>query len=324
MVEIIEIKIGASKILSFKKQFLQGDKKMLAPIVEIFCEIDDFCKQFKQWQNGRILPNPDRQRQRECNLAASEVMTIVVLFHLSHYRTFKDFYIDSILCGDLRMYFPRAVSYNRFVELQHSVIILLVAYLLAKQGEETGLYYVDSTPLKICNNRRIYRNKVFRGIAERGKHSMGWFFGFKLHLVINHKGELMSFCFTKGNVDDRKTLLFLFQKLKGIAAGDKGYICKKEAVVLESNGLKLITKVRKNMKEKALSILEKHLLSKRGIVETVIDQLKSLCQIEHTRHRSPLNFISNFTAALAAYVLRPRKPTVRLNLLRCEHLLTSN
>ena len=297
---------------------------MLAPIVEIFCEIDDFCKQFKQKQNCKVLPNPNRVRQRECCLAISEIMTIVVLFHLSHYRTFKDFYIGSVIYGDLHRYFPRAVSYNRFVELQSSVIMLLVMYLLAKKGKETGMYYVDSTPLKVCNNRRIYRNKVFRGIAERGKHSMGWFFGFKLHLVINHKGELMSFCFTKGNVDDRKTLLFLLKNLKGIVAGDKGYICKKEAAVLEDRGIRLVTKVRKNMKEKALSILEKHLLSKRGIVETVIDQLKSLCQVEHTRHRSPLNFISNFLAALAAYVLRPRKPTVRLNLLQHEYLLMSN
>jgi len=225
---------------------------MLAPIVEIFCEIDDFCKKNKQWMNGKILPNPKRLRCRECSMAASEIMTIILLFHLSHYRTFKDFYVGSILCGELRRYFPRAVSYNRFVELQHSVIIILVAYLLGKKGEESGMYYVDSTPLKVCNNRRIYRNKVFRWIAERGKHSMGWFFGFKLHLVINHKGELMSFCLTRGNVDDRKTLLFLLKKLKGIVAGDKGYICKKEAAILESNGLKLITKVRKNMKEKTL------------------------------------------------------------------------
>lgn len=297
---------------------------MLAPIVEIFCEIDDFCKHFKHWENGRTLPLANRQRQRSCSMAVSEIMTIVILFHLSHYRTFKDFYVGSVLCGELRRYFPKAVSYNRFVELQRAVIIVLVAYLLSKKGEATGKYYVDSTPLKVCNNRRIYRNKVFKWFAERGKHSMGWFFGFKLHLVINHKGELMSFCLTKGNVDDRKTLLTLLKGLKGIVAGDKGYICKKETSVLEKQGLRLVTKVRRNMKEKALTVLEKHLLSKRGIVETVIDQLKAICQIEHTRHRSPLNFISNFLAALVAYVLRPRKPTVRLNSLQNEVLLTSN
>jgi hypothetical protein len=298
---------------------------MLAPIVEIFCEIDDYCKQFEQRQHEKILPNPNRIRRKECRLAISEIMTIVVLFHLSHYRTFKDFYVGNILCGELRRYFPNAVSYNRFVELQKSVTMFLVLYLLTKRGEETGMYYVDSTPLKVCNNRRIYRNKVFRNLAERGKHSMGWFFGFKLHLVINHKGELMSFCFTKGNVDDRKTILFLLKKLKGIVAGDKGYICKKEKIILEKQGLRLITKVRKNMKEKALSMLEKYILSKRGVVETVIEQLKAICQIEHTRHRSPLNFICNFLAALTAYVLRPRKPMVRLNVLQPhQQLLMSN
>ena len=286
---------------------------MLAPIVEIFCEIDDFCKCFFKNQSNKILPNPTRTRNRECKMTISEIMTIVVLFHLSHYRTFKDFYNECLLIN-MSKYFPKFVSYNRFVELQASVIIPLMAYLLARKGEETGLYFVDSTPIKVCNNRRIYGHKVFKGLAERGKHSMGWFFGFKLHLVINHKGELISFCFTKGNVDDRKVLEKLLKNLHGLVAGDKGYISKEKAEKLDAQGLKLLTRVKKNMKEKVFTLFEKFFLSKRGIVETVIDQLKSICQIEHTRHRSPFNFMSNLLAALAAYVLRPRKPSLKFDL----------
>ena len=194
---------------------------MLAPIVEIFCEIDDFCKQFFQKQAINILPNPKRKRRIQCRMCISEIMTIVVLFHLSYYRTFKDFYHECVI-RYLRSYFSNLVSYNRFVELQSSVIVPLTAYLLSKRGQETGLYYVDSSPLKVCHNRRIYNHKVFKGIAERGKHSMGWFFGFKFYLVINHKGELMSFCFTKGNRSDLSVLKFLLKNLKGLAAGDKG------------------------------------------------------------------------------------------------------
>jgi len=290
---------------------------MLAPITEIFCDIDDFCKQFLQWQCSRMLPLPDRKRYRECRLAMSEIVTITILFHLSHYRTFKDFYHECVM-QDLIKYFPKIVSYNRFIELQSSIITILLAYLSSKKGEETGMYIVDSTPLRVCNNRRIYRHRVFADIAKRGRHSMGWFFGFKLHLIINNKGEIIRFCLTKANVDDRKPLRALCKNLQGIIAGDKGYIGKQGEEELAKQGLKLITKTRKNMQEKALSILDRLFLAKRGIVETVIDQLKALCQIEHTRHRSPINFISNVLAALAAYTFRPRKPSIKIDIMKLD------
>lgn len=285
---------------------------MLAPVVEIFCEIDDFCKVYFKGQKTKILPNPNRKRHRKSQMDLSEIMTIVILFHLSHYRTFKDFYHECVIRYWFN-YFPSLLSYNRFTELQSSVVAALAAYLLCRRGQETNLYYVDSSPIKVCNNRRIYKHKVFAGIATRGKHSMGWFFGFKIHLVINHKGELISFCFTKGNVDDRKVLDKLLKNLKGLIVGDKGYLSKEKSDYFARQGLSLITRVRKNMKKKVLTLFENFFLSKRGIIETVIDQLKSLCQIEHTRHRSPLNFISNLLAALAAYVLRPRKPSFKFN-----------
>lgn len=225
---------------------------MLAPIIEIFCEIDDFCKRFLQDQQTKILPSPNRKRKRECRMSVSEIMTIVILFHLSHYRTFKDFYHECVI-RYLQNYFPNLVSYNRFVELQSTVIVPLTAYLLSKQGQGTGLYYIDSSPLKVCHNRRIYKHKVFKGIANRGKHSMGWFFGFKLHLVINHKGESMSFCFTKGNQSDLSILKSLFKNLKGLAAGDKGYISKQKTEELAKQGLQFVTKLRRNMKKKILT-----------------------------------------------------------------------
>lgn len=294
---------------------------MLAPIVEIFCEIDDFCKGWIESQQERVLPNPMRKRRRPCRLSMSEVMTIMVLFHLSHYRTFKDYYRDCVE-QDWRGYFPNLVSYHRLLELESSALILLSAYLLHKAGKATGLYYVDSTCLKVCHNRRIKRHRTFKGIAERGKTSVGYFFGFKLHLVVNHKGELMSFCVTRGNVDDRQPLDRLFKGLQGLGAGDKGYVSKKHEEQLAAQGLRLITKVRRNMKKRVLNAFEKYFLSQRGLVETIIDQLKAICQIEHTRHRKPDNFVVNLLAGLAAYVLRPRKPQLKLNkLTHCAGLL---
>ncbi|MGC0371934.1 MAG: hypothetical protein DGJ47_000635 [Rickettsiaceae bacterium] len=158
---------------------------------------------FFQENQKNLLPNKNRQRNRACRMSHSEIMTILVLFHMSHYRTFKDYYHECII-RYLKLYFPELVSYNKFTELKSHVVPLLALYMKNKSGARTGLYYIDSTSLKACINQRIYRHKTFKDIAARGKSSMGWFFGFKLHLVINHKGEIMSFCLTPGNVDDRK------------------------------------------------------------------------------------------------------------------------
>src|SRR3990167_2483943 len=167
---------------------------MLAPVTEIFCDIDDFCKDYLKNQSSFLLPNPERKRDREMQMSLSEIGTIIVLFQMSHYRTFKDFYYGCIL--------PDALSYTRFVACKSMALMMLTAYILSKAGNETGLYYIDSITLRVCHNKRIYRNKVFKGLAARSKSTMGWFYGFKLHLVINHHGEIMSFCLTKGNVGD--------------------------------------------------------------------------------------------------------------------------
>lgn len=287
---------------------------MLAPITEIFCHIDDFCKLALTQMNPYLLPNPKRQRQKRCRMSLSEIMTLLVLFHLSHYRTFKDYYIDCVETH-LKPYFPQLVSYNRFVELMPSAFLPLVAYLQSHKGKATGLYYVDSTDLPVCHNRRIFNQKTFQGIAERGRTSVDFFFGFKFHLVINQLGELMSFCITPGNVDDRKPLTWLFKELTGIAAGDRGYISQEKAAALAQNNLNFITRIKRNMKPRLFSAFEKTVLSKRCLVELVISQLKAFCQIDHTRHRSPFNFLINLLSGLVAYVLKPRKPYAKFKTL---------
>lgn len=297
---------------------------MLAPIEEIFCDIDDYCKDWFKGTSAYLLPKVNRQRQRACRLCPSEMITIVVLFHLSHYRTFKDYYQDCVE-KHLKAYFPTLISYNRFVERMSSIFTPLLGYLLTCRGKETGFYYVDSTKLEVCHNRRIARHKTFAGIAERGKTSMGWFFGTKLHLVINHLGELMSCCLTKGNVSDIQLLEQLFKNLEGLGAGDKGYLSKKKEENLLQKGLRFITKVRRNMKEKSLSAFETFFLGQRGLVETVIEQLKSICHIQHTRHRNPDNFVINLLSGLVAYMLKPRKPALQFDrMAKYPMLLTSS
>lgn len=182
---------------------------------------------------------------------------------------------------------------------------------MSQAGDQTHLYYVDSTKLVACHNKRISGHRVFRGIAERGYSSVGYFFGFKLHIAINHRGELISFCLTRGNASDLSVLSKLTKGLTGLLAGDKGYVSKKHEEELQKQNLKLITKLKKNMKKRIRTAFEKFFLAQRNLIETVIEQLKSICHIEHSRHRSPLNFLVNLVGGLAAYSIKPRKPSIK-------------
>lgn len=153
-------------------------------------------------------------------------------------------------------FFPDLVSYNRFVQLQKRVLLALMFYLKQKGlGKSRGINFIDSTRLKACHIKREKQNKLFKGIAAKGKSTLGWFFGFKLHLIINDRGEILSFYLTKGNVDDRdyKVLSKMTKDIFGKLFGDRGYISKALSELLYQDGIQLITKVRKNMKKQNLS-----------------------------------------------------------------------
>jgi len=275
-----------------------------------FVLIDDFCQSFEPKLKERLLADR-KHRQRATRLALSEIMTILVCFHTSHFRTFKHYHFH--LLANQRADFPGLVSYQRFVELMPRAILPLCAWVLACRGEVTGISFIDSTVLRVCHPKRIARNKVFADVAQIGRSSMGWFYGFKLHWVINEKGELLSFALTPGNVDDRQPVRKLARRLWGKLFGDKGYISQSLFEELYERGLKLITTVRANMKNRLLDWQEKILLRKRSLIETANDMLKNVCQIEHTRHRSVSNFVVNLLCGLAAYCQLPKKPTLRFS-----------
>jgi hypothetical protein len=158
------------------------------------------------------------------------------------------------------------------------------------------------------------RNKVFKGLAEKGKSTMGWFFGFKLHLACNERGELLNFCLTRGNVDDRNTdtINTICKGLFGKLYADKGYISASSFEFLfDNNGIHLISGIKKNMKNKLMSFRDKILLRKRSVIETINNEIKNIYQVEHSRHRSPANFLINLLVALAAYCFLPKKPSIR-------------
>lgn len=284
-------------------------------ITEIFVKVDDFCIECEtEIQKHLIESSAVKTRNRKARLSESEIITILIGFHSGCFRNFKHYYLNYV-CKHLKDEFPDLVSYNRFVELQSRCGIAFMLFVKMRcLGQCTGINIIDSTPLRVCHNRRIHNHKVFQDVAERGRCSMGWFFGFKLHLIINDKGELMSFYLSKANVDDRniKILSDMTQNIFGKLVGDKGYISKALSELLFQDGIQLITKVRKNMKKKPLSDTEKILLRKRAIVETVNDELKNMCQVEHTRHRSINGFLLNILGALAAYSFFPKKPSINI------------
>ena len=254
-----------------------------------------------------------KRKKRPYKMNDSEVMTILILFQLSGFRTLKHFYI-SFVQRHMKNYFPKTVSYNRFVELQSKVLINMVLFLkIMRSGEVTGISFVDSTPIRVCKNKRISNNKVFNGIATTGKSTIGWFYGFKLHLIINDKGEIINFVITQANIDDRTPLKNskFTKKLWGKLFADKGYIGKDLFNKLFVDGIHLITGIRNNMKNQLMDMSDKILLRKRSIIETVNDELKNICQIEHSRHRSFINFISNLISGLIAYSFLPKKPKIK-------------
>jgi hypothetical protein len=284
-------------------------------VLELFCHVDDFCRMFEPKWHAQCLSSGSKRRNRARELALSEIMTILILFHQSHYRTFKAFYTEHV-CVELCNEFPQLVSYTRFVEFFPSALAPLCVYLHTCLGACTGVSFVDSTKLAVCHNRRIRQHRVFRDLAERGKTSIDWFFGFKLHLVFNDHGELLTFTLTPGNVDDRVPVPAFAKRLFGKLFGDKGYLSQPLLKQLKSVfGLELITPRRKNMKKVELPLADKLRLRKRAIVETIIDQLKNISQIEHTRHRSPINFLVNLVCGLIAYCHQPKKPSLQLKAL---------
>jgi hypothetical protein len=283
-------------------------------ITTLFCEIDDFCKIY--FMNNKFLKITNKEdekitRNRSNRMSASEIMTIVILFQDSGYRNFKTFY-KTYISQQLNTMFPYLLSYNRFVQIMPKVAIPLSCFLKHKMDTVTGISYIDATKLEVCNKKRISRNKVFDNVAKIGKTSMGWFFGLKLHLIVNHLGGLLAVKVTPGNTNDIKPVEAMvdFSSLFGKLFGDKGYISKNLVSNLQSKGVQLFTPLKSNMHNKLLKLNDKILLRKRAIIETINDQLKNIYQIDHTRHRSVFNFIVNLLSGLIAYCFRENKPSI--------------
>ncbi len=275
-------------------------------LVKIFCEIDDFCKFIDKKNIGSV-----KKVGRKPKLSASEVLTITVFFYSSRFKDFKTYY-ETMIKGYLRNAFNGIVSYNRFIELRQKYAMHMILFSQKQAlGRCNGISIIDSCKLEVCHPRREYSHKTFKGIATKGKTSTGWFYGFKLHLVINSKGELLSFFITPGNVaDNNKDVLdrLTDNKVFGKLVGDKGYIGGFKR--LFSKGIQLIHRIRKNMKNKLMNMFDKLLLRKRGVIESVIGILKAQYSLENMNFRSPISLIVHVCSVISAYSFRESKPAI--------------
>lgn len=282
-------------------------------LTTIFCEVDDFCKSFEKIEERKMIQIKDRQQVVRCSsMELSDIMTILVYFHHSGYKNFKHYY-ERHVQGELRTAFRKLVSYNQFLGLMKNAAQPLYTFnLMYMQGKNTGLGFIDSFSLPVCHNKRIYSHKVFKGIAQRGKTSMGWFYGLKLHFTANHRGETTGFFVTPGNISDNNIDVVdsITKNLSGLLVGDRGYISQPLFKKLFERGLQLVTKIRGNMKQRLMPLFHKLALGKRGMIESIGNIFKTKLTIQHTRHRKPENFFINVLGAIAAYIFQVNKPSI--------------
>jgi len=287
-------------------------------IITVYYLVDNFCKIYEEWIEHRLL-STNQQRHRIGKLSLAELMTIVIYFYLSPCKDFKNYYLY-YLPHKYKSYF-NLPCYSRIVQLWPRLILPLSIILQLLRGEDTGTYFIDSTKLSICHAKRTSSNRVFGKIAKVGMSSYGWCMGFKLHLIINNKAEIIAIKITKANRADLSVLESITQKITGKIFGDKAYICKELWFKLYSRNLRMITNIRKDMKNYLLELEDKAMLRKRSLIESVFNILKNRMNLEHTRHRSPVNFLVHILACVTSYAIT--KSHIQLDSLAPQQLLLS-
>lgn len=280
-------------------------------LIQIFCDCDDFYKKYEQWQQFRQQINP-RTPTRVPDLSLSEMMCILIMYHHSGMKCFQYYYNEMVL-KSMRTYFPQAPCYGRFLQLIPRCTLVLYMFVnVARVGQLIGCYFADSKKMPVCDNLRINRNKVFKGVAGRSKSSTGWFYGLKLFLAINAYGEVIRCIITPANIADNNLSMMkrLFNKLQHFVFADKGFLSQTAFEYFYEQGLKIVTTIRSNMKNKLVPVFERLVLMKRGVIESVNDLLMTLCDIDHTRHRSPVNCVTHAYAGVAAYTYLEKLPSI--------------
>jgi hypothetical protein len=279
---------------------------MLENLTRLFIFVDDFFKAYSKALEQYVKENsyelPSKHKYESKSLSLSEIMTILISFHLSDFKTLKAYY------KFLKIYhkkeFPNLCSYNRFFERQCETFYPFKVLFECISGECDGLSYIDATCLPVCHIKREKFCKMFKKIAKKSKSTMGWYYGFKMHLITNKYGHPISFEITQSTVDDRKVPDTIFAKIFGKLYGDRGYISEKFKDNLKRKGINLITALRINMKPKLITEEDNKNLKNRGIIESCFNVLKNILSMQHTRHRSGKNYVINLISSMCACCFR--------------------
>jgi hypothetical protein len=278
-------------------------------ILFLYVKIDDMIKEYES-QFGKLdfIKQKGNKRGRKPNLSSSEIVTLAILRYIFRFKEWKHFHAFAITY--LKDMFPKIPFYPNFLtqinRAIHYGLFILLIFTKYNQLVSGTLKSVDATPLPVCDNRRISSHRVCNGIAQRGKTSKGWFYGFKLHLVVDEFGNILSFTITPGNIDDRVPLYVLLKKIHGIVLADAGYINHQIMEELFEKGIFLLYSVKGNMKR--LMSKEQHkLLKKRQIVEITFGVLKDRYGLETSIPRSFSGHMAHVIYILLAYSIARRE-----------------
>lgn len=227
----------------------------------------------------------------------------------------------------LQKEFPDNISYSRIVELKRESFMRMFIYLKTSGlANCTGISFIDSTPLPVFNKISINQHRSFKGLAQRGQCSLGWFYGFKLHIITKDQGVIIDFMITKGNVDGRRILRFkdFVKKYFGKLFGDKGDLSKELFTELFSSSVRPVTKLRKNMKTKLLTpMAEAYHLRKRAIMEAIFDKLKSISQVGPSRSDARQIISTMYSRHLLPIASR-KKAFLEKEFSRCQSTISSH
>ena len=272
-------------------------------IVEVYCFVDNFVKMIE----SKSLKSP---AGRKSMLTKTDYITLTIFKQEYGLKTTKQLYefVQEYMQKD----FSPLPSYQQFNEGIKSTFsyFVMIAWLLTRltRKKDAKYHIVDSSPLPVCNNQYRFQAKLFKGLARSGKNMNGWYWGFKLHLIINHDMEIESIKISDGSTSDIDALEGDFiDGIRGWLVGDKGYIGQKKAQELAAQGIKLITRTRKNMRKVPALPIHNYLLSKRQAVESTFSYLKYRLSVLSSYARSVEGFFVNVFSAIVTYSLNLKK-----------------
>lgn len=276
-------------------------------LISIYCFVEDFhVVILRTIRFSVIRPSQGHPPTKTRNLSLAELVTLVLFKQFTGHKTWKAFYryIKTYHSQD----FPQLPEYQNFVGAMNALspyaMIMTTAFcsFFRKQTKTQELKIADSTKLAVCNIKREFSHKVCKGLARKSKSTMGWFYGFKLHIVCNQLMQILECTILTATVDDRAALELIWAHIFGLIVADAGYLGKNRADKARAHGKILFTAVKANMK-KLMTDWQHDLLKARQIIETVFSVLKLRLGIETSLPRSPLGYFAHYAWCLAAYQL---------------------